>query len=149
MTGKQPIPPRLLRAYRQTTYCAEGVPVRIGRRSPAMDALLARHAALAAVFVTAWNPFSRRMPQAWNQRMQQRLLLRLHRRTVLPASGAAGRWHEDHLLVLAALPWVLQQARLFRQNAVVSIRRGGKVRLHLTGRAAASGPGDGCGHLGR
>ena len=37
---------------------------------PRMDALLARHGARCAVFVTAWNPFSRRMPAGWNRRMQ-------------------------------------------------------------------------------
>jgi len=139
MTAVRGVSPRLLGAYRRTTYRAGDASVRIGRRSPVMDALLARQHARCAVFVTAWNPFSRRMPEGWNRRMQQRLVERLRRRTVLPASGAAGRWHEDHVLVLAALPWTMRLARVYRQNAVVTVRPGGRARLHLTGRTATGG----------
>ena len=103
-----------------------------------MDALLARHQAARAVFVTAWNPFSRRMPAGWNRRMQARLRQLLHRRLCLPAVGALGRWHEDHLLVLAELPPLLRLARQFRQHAVVAIRRGGPARLVLLSLPGAS-----------
>lgn len=134
------VSPLLLRAYRQTTYCAAGVPVRIGRRSPDLDALLRQHNARRAVFVTAWNPFSRRMPQGRNHRMQQRLRQRLRRRTVLPAHSGSGRWQEEQLLVLAALPWVAPIARLFRQNALVAIRCGGVARLYLLVPVAPAAP---------
>jgi hypothetical protein len=130
------VSPRLLRAYRQTTYCAGGIAVRIGRRSRGMDVLLRQHSVRQAVFITAWNPFSHRMPDGWNRRMQQGLAERLRRRTVLPASGGAGRWHEDHLLVLGGEAWVVRLACRFRQNAVVAVRLGGAARLHLAGRHA-------------
>ena len=103
-----------------------------------MDALLVRHQAARAVFVTAWNPFSRRMPEGWNLRMQARLRARLGQRVCLPAVGALGRWHEDHLLVLAELPPLLRLARRFRQNAVVAVRRGARARLVLLSRPGAS-----------
>jgi hypothetical protein len=121
----------LLRAYRATEYRCGDAAVRIGRRSAAMDTLLARHQARRGVFVTAWNPFSRRMPEGWNRRMQHRLCAALRRRPVLPAEGAWRGWREAHLLVLADPGPVLRAAWRFRQCAVVVARRGAVARLVL------------------
>lgn len=134
--GAGAISARLLCAYRRTRYGAADAAVRIGQRSPAMDAVLARHHARCGVFVTAWNPYSRRMPDAWNRRMQVLLRQRLRRCTVLAAGGGSGRWHEDHLLVLAPPPLVAHLARQFRQNALVVVRRGVPASLLLL----AAGP---------
>jgi hypothetical protein len=123
------MPPRLLRAYRRTRYSAAGVVVRIGRCMP--DALFAQIGAREAVFVTAWNPRSRRMPSGWNARMQQRLAERLRRFVVVPADGTLGRWHEAHLLVAADVRRMLRMARVFRQFGVVAVRRGRPARLVL------------------
>ncbi len=131
------VSPRLVRAYRRTIYRAGEAVVRVGDRCAAVDTLLARHHAGCAVFVTAWNPYSHRMPDGWNRHMQERLRQRLRRCVVLPACGGLGRWQEDHFLVLAPLPPVARWGRIFRQNAVVVIRRGEPARLHLlTGTAA-------------
>ena len=123
------MPPRLLRAYRQTRYSAGGMVVLVGRRVP--DALFAQVGARAAVFVTAWNPRSRRMPSGWNARMQRRLAERLRRLAVVPADGTLGRWHEAHLLVAVDLRRMLRIARIFRQLGVVAMRRGRPARLVL------------------
>lgn len=131
------VSPRLVRAYRRTTYRAGEAVVRVGHRCAALDALLARHHAGCAVFVTAWNPYSHPMRDGWNRRMQARLRQRLRRCVVLPACGGLGRWREDHFLVLAPLPPVARWGRIFRQNAVVVIRRGGPARLHLLAGTAA------------
>lgn len=125
------IAPDLLRAYRLTRYTAEAATGHIGCRSTTMDALLRRHAARQAVLVTAWNPFSRRMPDGWNRRMQARLREHLRRRPCVAANGSLGRWAEDHLLVVGMAPPVVRLARRFRQNAVVVIVRGRPVRLAL------------------
>jgi hypothetical protein len=123
------IPPGLLRAYRRTTYHAAGVNVRIDEFSPA--ALLAVLDTHQAVFVTAWNPRSRRMPAGWNHRAQRRLLQHLHRAAALEGHGACGTWHEAHLLVAADPRAIMHLARRFRQRAVVVLRRGRRVRLVL------------------
>jgi hypothetical protein len=123
------MPPRLLRAYRQTRYSAVGVVVRVGRCVP--DVLFAKVGAREAVFVTAWNPRSRRMPWGWNARMQRRLAERLRRFVVVPADGTLGCWHEAHLLVVADVRQVLRLARIFRQLGVVAMRRGRPARLVL------------------
>jgi len=114
------IPPRLLRAYRDTEYRACGVVVRIGCRSP-----------LTGVFITAWNPFSRRMPEGWNRRMQARLHERLRRFAVCPADGVLKRWHEAHLLVAADPRRISRIARIFRQRAIVVVQSGHPTKLVL------------------
>jgi hypothetical protein len=123
--------PHLLRAYRATAYRCGDAAVRIGRRCDAMDTLLAKHRIRSAVFVTAWNPFSRRMPEGWNRRMQTRLAAALHRWPALPAEGVWRRWREAHLLVLADVRPVLRTAWRFRQCAVVVVRAGAAARLVL------------------
>jgi hypothetical protein len=123
------MPPRLLRAYRRTRYSAGGIVVRIGRRVP--DALFAQVGTREAVFVTAWNPRSRRTPTGLNACMQRRLAERLRRFVVVPADGTLGRWHEAHLLVATDVRRMLRMARIFRQLGVVAVRRGQRARLVL------------------
>ena len=124
-----PISPRLLNAYRRTRYAAGTIEVRIGRRSPAMDQLLTEHGVRLAVFVTAWNPLSNRMPPRWNYRMQDRLRDRLRGYRVQTAEGSWRRWREEHFLVLAAPNLILPLARRFRQAAVVVVKRGQPAAL--------------------
>lgn len=135
--GTPTVSPRLLRAYRATRYSAAEVELRVGRRSAAMDALLARLGGRTGVFVTAWNPLSRRRPAGWNRRMQSRLAQRLRRWRHLPADGSLHRWHEAHWLVVADLRPVLRLARLFRQRAVVIATLRQPARLHVLGGRAA------------
>jgi hypothetical protein len=126
-TTTRPIPPRLLRAYRDTAYRADGIAVRIGQRCP--DALFERLNAQAAVVLTAWNPLSRRMPDGWNRRMQGRLRTCLRRLVVREAESSLHRWHEEMLVVAGdPRPFIRCTAR-FRQRAVVILRRGHKARL--------------------
>ena len=128
-TPTRPIPPRLLRAYRDTIYRAEGVDIRVGRRVP--DVLFGRLHARSATFITAWNPLSRRMPDGWNHRMQRRLRERLRRNVAVPPEGALGRWHEAHLLVAGDPRTLVRLARMFRQRGVVVLRRRQRARLVL------------------
>jgi hypothetical protein len=123
--------PRLLRAWRATDYVVGTVLVRIGRRSAAMDALLARIGARTGVFVTAWNPLARAMPAGWNPRMQRHLTERLRRYVSLQAGGSLRRWHEAHLLVAADQQPIVRLARLFRQRGVVLVARRRPARLVL------------------
>ncbi len=131
--GPRGMPPRLLRAYRDTVYRADGIDVRIGRRCPGK--LLARLGTRTAVLLTAWNPGSRRMPSGWNNRMQRRLRQCLRRFRAIDAHGSLRRWHEDMLLVAAGDPRpVVRLAARFRQRAVVILRDGDRTRLRLRGR---------------
>lgn len=119
------------KVYRATLYRVADPPyclvIRLhGRRQTRLDRLLSRHDVRQAVFITAWNPWSRAAGRAANRRAQARLRARLGR--VLPGFGAwaeAPEKGEESLLALglgaragAAL------GRAFRQNAVVVVRRG-------------------------
>lgn len=119
-------------AYLRTDYGAAGIVVRIGRRSAAMDALLRTRGVRSAGFVTAWNPFSRRMPEGWNARMNARLRDVARGRVLAEGWGSARGWREAHLLVAADQRWVARVARRFRQNAVVMVGAGRKARLVVT-----------------
>jgi Protein of unknown function (DUF3293) len=128
-TRSEPIHPRLLRAYRQTRYRAAGFDIRIGRRVP--DALFDRLGASNAALVTAWNPRSRRRPDGWNWRMEQRMRQMLRRFTVLDAEGCLHDWRESMLLVGGAPRKLICIAMRFRQSAIVILRRGLRARLSL------------------
>jgi Protein of unknown function (DUF3293) len=121
--------PALLRAYRRTGYEAGGIKIHIGRRSAAADHLLLAHGARTAVFITAYNPRSRRMPPEWNQRMQIRLRDAVGRRPVLSGHSNAGHWSEAHLLVFGDPRPILRLARHYRQHALVMIRHSQSARL--------------------
>jgi hypothetical protein len=120
-----------IRAYRKTRYEVAGVAIRIGRRSPAMDRLLAARGARQAALITAYNPFSRIMPPGWNRRMQVRLVEAMRRRPSHPASGSWRRWAEGQLLIFGDIRPAARLMRIFRQNAIVIVRRGQPARLLL------------------
>jgi hypothetical protein len=119
--------PRLLRAFRATRYEAEGAVARIGRRSPAVDALLKRPAA----FITAWNPCSRAMPFGWNDRMQDRLRQLVRGRVIGEGWGRGRAWAEHHLLVEGQPARLRVIALRFRQHAIVIVAPGRAARLLL------------------
>ncbi|PWS37469.1 DUF3293 domain-containing protein [Falsiroseomonas bella] len=124
-------------AYLRSDYEAGGVSVRIGARSPAFDALLRRRGASSAAFVTAWNPFSRRMPEGWNDRMLVRLRQAARGRVLAEGIGQAGAWWERHLLVAGDPRRIARLARRFRQNAIVVIAPGRPARLVMLRRDGA------------
>ena len=127
--GRAQIWPRLLRAYRQTRYTADGIDIRIGRRNAAMDAWLADHGAQTGVLITAWNPRSRQMPRGWNVSMQRRLAEHLHRCMCVNADGRLRRWHEAQILVLSPRKPAERIAMRFRQRGIVVLQRRHPARL--------------------
>ncbi len=126
--------PKLLRLYRRTDYVVDGhVHVAIGHRSRATDAMLTRLGARAGGLITAANPRSRTMPDAWNRRMT-RLLTGLVARPTLPAEGRYRGWREEGLFVGGDPRRLARVARIFRQNALVVVEYGRPARLLLLAR---------------
>ena len=124
--------PPPLSAFRKTCYEAAGTKIRVGRRSVAMDRLLLAYTSRAAVLITAYNPFSRKMPPGWNERMQTRLLQDVRRRPVLFGTGSLGRWSEAHLLVFGDPRPLQRLARRYRQHGIVIVYHGQAARLVIT-----------------
>jgi hypothetical protein len=120
---------QLSRAYRASCYCAGAHAVRIGQRAPALDALLRSWRVPEGVFIAAGNPFSRRMPSGWNARRHALLRERLRRLPYVEGKGGAKRWWEAHYFIGICAARGKRLARLFRQNAMVALRRGAKARL--------------------
>ena len=116
-------------AFLRTTYEAGGIACRIGARSAAIDAFLHARRERAAGFVTAWNPFSRRMPPGWNARMQSRLREAAHGRVLAEGWGRGHRWAEHHLLIAGDPRRLARFARRFRQHAIVLLTPGRPARL--------------------
>lgn len=120
---------RLVAAYRGTDYEAAGAVARIGRRSAEIDALLRRLGAREGAFVTAWNPWSRRMPPGWNARVMARLREAARRLQSAEGQGRGHGWSERHLLLAADPRRAAALARRFRQNAIVALRVGAPAKL--------------------
>lgn len=131
----------LLAAYRRTAYEAAGAAARVGRRSAEVDALLRRLGARQGAFVTAWNPWSRRMPAGWNARMMDRLREAARRLPSAEGEGKGRGWSERHLLLAAHPRRAAALARRFRQNAIVVARTGAPARLVMLRRPTPPAPG--------
>jgi hypothetical protein len=123
------LPVHLRHAYRKSRYSVAGVDLAVGRRSSGLDGLLAGIGVRDAVLITAWNPRSRRMPLLWNERMMAALRLRLGETTALPAYNEWRGWAEAQFLVPGDKRRLAVLGRLFRQAALVELRRGQGVRL--------------------
>ena len=119
----------LFRAYRASCYFAGAHAARIGQRAPALDALLRSWRVPEGVFIAAGNPFSRRMAAGWNARRHAALRERLRALPHIEGKGGAKRWWEAHCFIGIGAARGRKLARLFRQNAMVALRRGAKARL--------------------
>jgi hypothetical protein len=123
--------PRLLRAWRATSYEAGGVTVRIGQRSGAVDALLRRLGARQGAVLGAWNPQGRRRSAGLNHRAQARLAAASRRLPGVEGRGSHRGWSEDHLLLAVDPRRATVLARRFRQAGLVLLLRGAPARLVL------------------
>jgi hypothetical protein len=112
------------RGYRLTRYAAGPIAARIGEPSPSADAWLARHRAASAVLITAWNPMSHPMSDAWNARAHARLLAMVRRRPYAEGWSGTADWQEWTVAVVCTDRLGRRLARLFRQRAYILLRRG-------------------------
>ena len=120
---------QLFRAYRASCYFAGAHAARIGQRAPGLDALLRSWRAQEGIFIAAGNPFSRRKPEGWNAQRHTALRERLRGLPYVEGRGGAKRWWEAHCFIGITAARGRRLARLFRQNAMVALRRGAKARL--------------------
>jgi len=129
------IGPRLARGWRLTAFEAAGAVARLGRRSRGIDRLLRAAGVQHGAFVGAWNPCSRRATEAFNRRALDRLRALAARRGIAMREGAGSAvrpaWREAHLLLLGDWRRAVVLARLFRQHAVLLVRRGSVARLRV------------------
>jgi hypothetical protein len=107
----------------------------LGRRSLAVDRLLAAAGVREAAFAGAWNPCSRRAPDWRNARALARFVLMAQRRGIAFHHGAGHArrpaWAEDHLLLLGDARRAAALAHRFGQHAVLVVRRGGRAWMRV------------------
>ena len=133
------LPVQLKRAYQDTTYIVylpDGpLSIRVGKRHPELDCLLAVHQCQTWVFLSAENPRSQALLPELNERRHRKLIDELRKQRVLffEGSGVPDRpgWQpEKSVLVLGIdAAWILRHAVEFEQFAVVEGRIGEPARL--------------------
>jgi len=128
VTGLLPPTPTVLRAYRLSTYTADGIVAHVGRRP---DPMPPRWAGRDLVLLSACNPGGRLRPDGWNRRMMGQLREALRGFSCAEGEGKMGRWSEPLLLVAIAPARGIRLARRFRQNAVILLRDRRPARLVL------------------
>ena len=131
----------LVKAYQTTDYVVcdrqREVSIRVGRRSREVDRLLARFGEPSAVFITAWNPFSRSLTPRQNEHRQRCLLayLRARRAALLMGEGrgTCADWPpEASVLIFGISQGVAARiGRAWGQNAVVFVALGRPAQLLL------------------
>jgi hypothetical protein len=129
----------LLEAYLDSDYVVFADPelvLRIGEPSPRLDKLLEVHGASTAVFVTAANPHSEKRSAAQNAEAMAALdgLLAKAGYPRYAGEGRApdGAWREPSVLALGIYREnAMALGRLFGQNAIVFIEKGGAPELVL------------------
>lgn len=122
------IPQSTLTAYLETNYSVASEPpfvLRIGAASEALANLYRQHGTDCAAFVTACNPYSRKLGDAANAARQTELESDLRRRGLVFFMGAGthpiGEWPAEPSVLVMGLPLEESKAlgRKYEQNAVV------------------------------
>jgi len=130
-----PPSPELLEAYRRTDYIVYARPsfvLKIGRKSPGIEYLLAAKGATSAAFVTACNPGSVKASALQNNKAMRALKAALRGKDYLDGKGRGQRWSEPSYLVLGIDRDDAEAlGRAFRQNAIVFCEKGRAPELLL------------------
>jgi glycine/D-amino acid oxidase-like deaminating enzyme len=131
------IPPKLMAAYNEADYIVFAEPefvLKIGEPSRRMDALLEQEGATTAAFLTAANPRSKPQSPAQNASALS-ALDQLVAAAGYPWRAGEGRepdgsWVEPSRLVIGIYRENAEAlGRLFGQNAIVFIEKGGPPEL--------------------
>ena len=133
-----PLPPELIAAYEKALYVVFGVPelvLRIGEPNPDLDALLQAEGAASAAFVTAANRHGERR-SAWDNQMATAALHQTQTDAGYVCYAGEGRdprgrWEAEPSMLIVGISRADAEAvgRVFEQNAVVFVEKGGAPEL--------------------
>ena len=133
----------LEQAYRATTYWVETpdewIPLRVGRTSERLDALLAARGVSTWAFLTSDNPGSRRLRPAENESRRRALEAALDPAAILPGLGVgdppaepdAEPWPPERSFLVLGIgrEEAMDLARRQGQKAILFGTRGGPAEL--------------------
>jgi hypothetical protein len=120
-------------AYAETDFIVDTSPplvLRVGQQDAAVAQWLAATGARGAAFVTAWNPFSRPMPMAWNVAAAERLEARVAGIGLRAITGRGvarrGDWPAEESLLIPGIDraGAVRLGRDFGQNAILWLETG-------------------------
>ena len=125
--------------YLNTTYRVTGVTpaidIRVGAPSRELDALLDQHAARCWAFVTAWNPGSKKLDAAENQRRQDALEAEVKQGGYVFYRGAGvpdeKDWVPEESLLIVGIDSgdAVKLGKKFAQAAIVTGERSAPAQL--------------------
>lgn len=132
----KPVRSPLITAFIATDYVVRGdgvdITIRVGRRSLAVDRLLARVRADTCTFITAWNPYSTASSLGANRRADRELRRELRAARIIFFEGVGrGSEHAETSVLAFGLSRVrsAEIGRRYRQDAIVYTRRGRPAEL--------------------
>ncbi len=122
----------LNKAFTNTKYSFPDVSIEIGKRSEALDALLAKHKLNSWAIITAYNPQAKLQDAALNIAAQKELKEKLSDYLLIEGMNIAEdeKWNEPSFLVLGISSQMAKDvAEAFRQVAIVYGELGAEAKL--------------------
>ena len=132
-------------AYRTTRYVADlpdgEISLKVGLHSLDLDVVLEKHCVRSWAFITAWNPFSKQLPEADNAFRHLQLLEAISGYEAYPGRGVPqdGDWPPEESLLILGLSrkQAIDIGKMFGQNAIVWGEQGEPAQLIWIERFAA------------
>jgi hypothetical protein len=115
----------LKEAYEGTKYRVFDFPVviEIGKKSTELDALLRQHHASEWAFITAWNPYSKELPDAENSERHLQLaeMVKSYPSWEGEGVGTDASWKPEKSLLILGIPKneAIATGTYLEQNAIV------------------------------
>ena len=132
------IPAALIKEYKASDfifYPENGIDViKVGKKNKYLDKILKKQKIKSAVFITAWNPFSKNLTPKQNKKNQDSLLRFLSNKKIQIIYGQGRspdlKCFEDSILALGVSKEdAIKFGKKFKQNAVVLYERKNKAEL--------------------
>ncbi len=126
-------------SYLRTTYrvveVTPPIDIRIGEARPEIDALLDKHGARSWAFITAWNPGSKKLDAAENQRRQAALEAEVKQVGYVFYRGAGvpdeKDWDPEESILIVGINSedAVKLGKKYAQAAIITGERGAQAQL--------------------
>ena len=132
------IPAALIKEYKASDfifYPENGIDIiKVGKKNKYLDKILKKEKTKSAVFITAWNPFSKNLTPKQNKKNQDSLIRFLSKKKIQIIYGLGRspdlKCFEDSILALGVSKEdAITFGKKFKQNAVVFYERKNKAEL--------------------
>jgi hypothetical protein len=131
----------IIQAYKKTHYKTEsGITLHVDSRAPELDELLSNSGLSTAIFITAWNPYSKMKSAGENKELNEQLRYDLLSLTpednIIQGFGQdpTGEWpgEESFLIIGISREAGIQLSKKYRQNAFIFHEYDSNTEMVLT-----------------